>query len=283
MSTIKVGDRVKISETPDLERYGSNLRPYWMPDMDKHKGQVGTVERFGPNGYPGITFGDDQVWYFLLDDLTPVPALKIGDRVLITSSLDSANYKDDWAPEMAGFAGKVGVVESTARPGAASVRVAELGDWWSFKAADLTVVPEIPEANLPTGHVHAASMLLYAQDAAETAKPWLRWEFNEPVMIAPWVEADEHPRWEFGMVYRRKPLTIRIGGFDVPEPLRVAPVVGTRYFVPEIESRFEKLSGFSNWDGDELDQRWLARGLVHLTEEAAALHAKALLSFSTVG
>lgn len=207
MSTIKVGDRVRVSDTPDVGAYtGNGDALYWNSSMNRYKGEIGEC--------------------------------------------------------IGGFVGSL------------CVKFAN-GDYWHFLPADLTLAPA--EATLPTAHVHAASMLLYAQDAAETDKPWLRWQ-HQNVAETEWFQVDRHPGWRSDVVYRRKPITIRVGEFDVPEPLRVAPAVGTTYFMPELES--EQLSGFSSWSNDELDFRWMSRGLCHLTREAANLHAKALLSFT---
>lgn len=283
MSTIKVGDRVKVSETPDVGKYDYGNGPGWTNSMDVRKGQTGEVIRLNDEGAAKVKFADSSSWYFLPADLTlsPAPAFKIGDRVLITSSLDSADYEGNWAPGMAGFAGKVGVVQSVTSSRSISVRVAELLDWWNFNAADLTLVPAVQEATLPTGHIHAASMLLYAQDAAETDKPWLRWETQNKISPA-WVNLGNSPYWSPEKEYRRKPITIRIGAFDVPMPLRVAPEMGTQYFILDLSNGAGKNYSATSWNNDSVDRRWLERGISHLTEEAAGLHAKALLSFSTV-
>ena len=126
-------------------------------------------------------------------------------------------------------------------------------------------------------HKHAGLMLQYAQDALETETPWERWEIKFSSMggwssvVVPFAFLEEYE-------YRRKPRTININGFEVPEPLRVAPEIGTPYFLVDIniESRIDKIF----WGNDKSDERWLSRGLIHLTKEAAELHAKALLSFT---
>ena len=58
-------------------------------------------------------------------------------------------------------------------------------------------------------HPHAASMLLYAQDAAETDKPWERWEFKSDMGFHMCLK---HPEWNEHFEYRRKPRTITING-----------------------------------------------------------------------
>lgn len=55
-------------------------------------------------------------------------------------------------------------------------------------------------------HPHAANMLLYAEDAAETDKPWERWEAKESVFNThPWRSLFGSPLWEEKCQYRRKP------------------------------------------------------------------------------
>ena len=120
-------------------------------------------------------------------------------------------------------------------------------------------------------------MLQYAQDAAETEKPWERWQWFSNC-YSKWVDCETGFGFDSGIEYRRKPRTININGFEVPEPLRVAPKLGTVYYMPWLPS--ETLITGICWANDEYDNRMLSRGLVHLTEKAAALHAQALLSFT---
>lgn len=126
------------------------------------------------------------------------------------------------------------------------------------------------------GHIHAASMALYAEDASYTDKPWERWECR----------SDSHEAWKsvFGpnifwtpkYEYRRKPKCLNINGHQVPEPMRVAPEEGARYWVVNLfYSRTELI-----WSAGSKPIAWLASGLCHLTKEAADLHATALLSFT---
>lgn len=75
-----------------------------------------------------------------------------------------------------------------------------------------------------------------------------------------------------------KQKTININGFDVPEPLNIAPKKGTEYYIVDTSGDYE--GHMLGWDGDELDYKWLEYGLIHLTEESAELHRDALLSFT---
>ena len=72
-----------------------------------------------------------------------------------------------------------------------------------------------------------------------------------------------------------EPKTIRVNGFDVPEPMREAPVQGAPYFIAAPNAR-DYYHGCS-WDDIPLETCWLLRGLLHSTKEAAVAHAKAML------
>jgi hypothetical protein len=67
-----------------------------------------------------------------------------------------------------------------------------------------------------SAHKHAALMLQYAQDAAETETPWERWEWRRG---HGWIDMTGSPLWVNEYEYRRKPRTININGLEVPEPM----------------------------------------------------------------
>ena len=127
-------------------------------------------------------------------------------------------------------------------------------------------------------HKHWKEIAQYAQDAAETDKPWERWEIRDND-FTPWTKAQASPRWNEDMQYRRKPRFILINGIEVPEPMREKPEVGSHYWVPEVSSP-AKYASIIVWCNDDDDKRWLELGICHLTREAAELHAMALLSFT---
>lgn len=129
-----------------------------------------------------------------------------------------------------------------------------------------------------TSHKHATAMLQYADDALETEEPWLRWEMSDDG--AYWTECSEHPRWEDLMQYRRRLKTIMINGFEVPEPLRVAPPEGTKvYLVNTARGAIHNFQWVAQ-DAESLDNKRLRWGLLHLTSKAAETHLMALLSFT---
>jgi hypothetical protein len=126
-------------------------------------------------------------------------------------------------------------------------------------------------------HKHAENMIAYAQDAMETECPMERWEFKH-VELSEWRDCTSTPTWRYDCEYRRKPRTININGFEVPKPVREPLQNGKRFYVADIfcqEKYWE-----STWRGYDLHLRALREGIIHLTREAAELHAKALLSFT---
>jgi hypothetical protein len=92
-----------------------------------------------------------------------------------------------------------------------------------------------------------------------------------------WHVCRGEPTW-LAECYRIKPRTIRIGEIDVPEPVRVALNVGETYYI--VQDSAETISMEFTWASDSVDNRLLSRGLIHLTREAAELHAKALITIS---
>ena len=126
-----------------------------------------------------------------------------------------------------------------------------------------------------TAHVHAALMLQYAQDAAETDKPWERWEGSDDSGDS-WQEFtdDERPVWDESWIYRRKPRTIKVNGFDVPDPMQTHPEKHAQFWIVDLTS--EECTCSLVWRGDSFDMRALSRGLIHSTKEAAAKHAMAM-------
>jgi hypothetical protein len=124
-------------------------------------------------------------------------------------------------------------------------------------------------------HIHAELMLQYAQDAMETDKPWDNWEFQENPG-GDWQSVGYNPGWVSTVNYRRKPKMLSINGFEFPEPCRVAPAEGTRYYAPWYTRPWKVQE--TVWAGGLSDMYYLEIGFVHLTEEAATRHADAILS-----
>lgn len=128
-----------------------------------------------------------------------------------------------------------------------------------------------------TGHPHAENMKLYAEDAMTTNEPWKLWEV---CIYDEWNPLSKNPEWGTDRLYRRKPRTININGFEVPEPLRDAPNDNdneTCYIVNLTEDK----AYATVWHSSRpFFKQWLKSGIIHRTKEAAEIHLKALLSFT---
>ena len=90
-------------------------------------------------------------------------------------------------------------------------------------------------------------------------------------------EGHDNPKDIIGM-WSDPPKTIRIGEYDVPEPVREPLENGTTCWYPKL-SNIDLIDGYI-WCNDDTDVRMLSNGLIHLTEEAAKAHAEALLSLT---
>lgn len=82
---------------------------------------------------------------------------------------------------------------------------------------------------------------------------------------------------------RVEPRIIRINGHEVPEPLREMPPDGTLVFWPSFgpNARHDMAEGIDAGHYLDHTQVMLKRGMLHLTPEAAAAHAQALISFTS--
>ena len=128
-----------------------------------------------------------------------------------------------------------------------------------------------------TAHKHAALMLQYAQDAAETDKPWKRWEFE--VKSDVWCDLSEHPAWLEHNECRRKPQVIKVGKWEFPKPISIGetPAIGTMLYLTEFGTAAEAFTVWNcEWDEDPYNMARLIGGVFHLTREAAQAHADVL-------
>mgnify|MGYP000858768798 CR=1 FL=1 len=127
-----------------------------------------------------------------------------------------------------------------------------------------------------TAHRHATSMRQYYLDAMKTETPWDRWEMSYDAVY--WMPCDDHPAWKTFMLYRHRPRTININGFEVPEPLRELPDSGNVFLtqIAAMKPVTIQLQKFNR----RITEKWLELGLLHETREAAYVHMKALRSFT---
>jgi hypothetical protein len=77
--------------------------------------------------------------------------------------------------------------------------------------------------------------------------------------------------------WKIKPRTITINGYEVPEPIRVKPRLGDKYYIVFLP--IDTVESYSFAD-NPTDNRWFKLGFLHKTREAAELHLEALLSFT---
>ncbi|QMT41291.1 hypothetical protein [Neisseria shayeganii] len=130
----------------------------------------------------------------------------------------------------------------------------------------------------PKGHPHAELMAQYAEDAAETDKPWVWWEFfiaADEYGDDRWVTCNRPITWETQKQYRRKPDIIKIGKHEFPLPMQTAPTDGTRYwYVNQYSYGFK--SDSMVWTSHNVDSNRLNAGMCHLTKDAAEQHADVL-------
>ena len=123
-----------------------------------------------------------------------------------------------------------------------------------------------------TAHKHAALMLQYAQDAAETDRPWERWEVG---IKGEWYPLSANPAWELTQGYRRKPQVIRVGRHEFPKPIAFTPPKDTIYWITRLRPEGYTASDLI-WGDDKVDFDLLKSCVVHLSREAAQAHADVL-------
>ena len=122
------------------------------------------------------------------------------------------------------------------------------------------------------GYIHAELMAQYAEDAKQHDRPWELWQHRDHLGV--WVDCTTHPGWYKDHPYRRKPQTIMIGEYEVPEPCREPLRSGQKFWAV---NPFAGPQGFT-WDGSKEDHQALKSGFVLLTEEAAEKHYEAFKS-----
>lgn len=128
-------------------------------------------------------------------------------------------------------------------------------------------------------NIHAKLIAEYAKDWAETDTPWERWEHQLPGEPT-WETLITHPVWAPYLVYRRKPRTININGYQVPEPLRSFPNTDEDVYIIDIMFG-DSLTIHRCLGNSSVVRAAMKGGIIHSTREAAELHAMALLSFTT--
>ena len=127
-------------------------------------------------------------------------------------------------------------------------------------------------------HIHHDMIVAWAKN------PKLEVQFKSKFAPYIWI-GDSSPTWDIDYDYRFKPEEpkfLTIIGADgkartYPEPCRDALKENEKYYLPDLFDIENHHVADTIWRGYSYDISWLNNGLVHLTEEAAELHAKAML------
>lgn len=125
---------------------------------------------------------------------------------------------------------------------------------------------------------HAELMMIYAKQAAEMDEPWKLWQWQDET--GNWNKVAGHPSWLDSWEYRQIPKTIRIGNYDVPEPMRDKPDYCAPYWY--IDTAADEGVAEGCWTEAKTDYLRLTKNVCHLTRENCIIHAKALFSFTEV-
>lgn len=126
-----------------------------------------------------------------------------------------------------------------------------------------------------SGHPHA-DLMAKAAEIAKTDKEWhLHFQFKTD-KCADWSDVSCGFLFYENVEYRLKPRYININGHQVPEPVREPLEDDQEYWIADIRYA----PSVFNWENNDADNRWLERGIIHLTKEAAEAHSAALLSFT---
>ncbi|MDE1488952.1 hypothetical protein KKI90_22265 [Xenorhabdus bovienii] len=129
-------------------------------------------------------------------------------------------------------------------------------------------------------HIHA-DLMMAAVGIAQLKAEW--WEYFEILNgdADRWCSLAGEFYFDPDSEYRLKPRTIKIGEYDVPEPVREPLEEYDEYFYVNTGAIYhEGGASFSRWMGNDVDNYRLSAGLIHLDHESAELHAKALISLT---
>ena len=125
-------------------------------------------------------------------------------------------------------------------------------------------------------HIHAEKMMQYAQDAMEHDEPWKLWQYCSS--NTEWRDFEStSPSWNKDHTYRRKPKTININGFEVPEPIYEKPVDNATVYFPSLLNDVVSVSSYIN---DPAYQNLYEKGLIFKEREDCEKYLEAVLSFT---
>ena len=129
------------------------------------------------------------------------------------------------------------------------------------------------------GHYHAGLMIEFANESANDKNAYKNWQYCAVALGATeWAQCQDIPNWNLGTKYRRKPPTIKIGEYEVPEPIRIMPPPNSVCYIPNICGHGMK-HHVTQYNTHDTMNRFNA-GMLFETEAAAAICAKAITSFT---
>ena len=79
--------------------------------------------------------------------------------------------------------------------------------------------------------------------------------------------------------FKERPRTIKIGEFDVPEPMREDPRVGDTVYLAS--TLYVLVTSAHKWLGEDGDRILLSRGIVHSNAMDAQIHSEALIALTS--
>ena len=146
------------------------------------------------------------------------------------------------------------------------------GDQWKY-----AVLAEPEEESHPSADL-LMQLAREAQEDKDFYKNWeiylsniCEWETSTNAQEVFYVAAEDTQK------VRKKPKTININGYEVPEPIREEPNCNDVVWVTSVVN--DEIQSVQ-WYGVEVDYKNLKNGLLHTTKEAAEKHRAALLSFT---
>ncbi len=117
-------------------------------------------------------------------------------------------------------------------------------------------------------------LLRHIADNVENGLDWYADLVCEKLNNQPtWSDVVDHHDW-----FELAPRTHEVNGFTVPAPESEALNVGDKYY-----SAVPTRSNWcfpEEWGNSMIDNRYLTRGIIHLTKEAAIANAKAMLGIN---
>ncbi|CDG19959.1 protein of unknown function [Xenorhabdus poinarii G6] len=126
-------------------------------------------------------------------------------------------------------------------------------------------------------HPHADLMMKAAEIAQENENWWEHFQCRGKTLKA-WRDCQCELSFVPDIEYRLKPRTIKIGEYDIPEPVREPLAEGQECYIPNIRS--VACPDTLIWSGALFNIEWLESGLIHLDSKSAEIHARALVSLT---